>query len=261
MFMSVKVDGFVPYLGTYGEKFNPAERPLTDQELNEIKARVKGKVLAKLSELNEIAKELSQIPNIKEAFELAQQLEELKTRREELKTTSEELKEKREELKTRYEEANIRLEAAKIKIEEGRKGAEEGRAMQRAGLTKIFYTIFKGKNDPAAKDLPAEVIERLFQTYLADGSLSIEKSPEGPLPRINTMKSVTQYLADHPNVISCDFRPFKKEMYDAKTFAEYLKTSSVKAIAIKKCVSEETKASLAEAVAARNGTLKVQYFD
>ena len=155
---------------------------------------------------------------------------------------------------TKITVADTKIAAADTKI-----AAADTKIAQ--GMTEMFYTIFKGKTDPASKDLPAQEINRLFQAYLADGSFSAGSSPEGEAYcRINSMRPVTKYLKDHPNVALCDFRPFKAEIYDIPTLAEYLKHSKVKGIALKKSVSEEAKASLAAAVVARNGGLKVQYF-
>ena len=145
----------------------------------------------------------------------------------------------------------------------------EGRAMQVSAqnklqkvakdrqniLTKQFYSIFNGK-----QQLPIEDIDVLFNTYLADCSLSVEKSSSGAsYSKINSMRSITQYLDDHPNVKICDLRPFKTEICDIPTLAEYLKHSTVKLVGIKNGIPDDAKASLAEAVAARNGGLKVQY--
>jgi hypothetical protein len=74
------------------------------------------------------------------------------------------------------------------------------------------------------------------------------------------MRAITRYLDDHSDVKACDFRAFKTEVDDIPTLAEYLKNSTVRAIAFKSGIQEEAKASLAEAVATRNGGLKVQYF-
>jgi hypothetical protein len=123
-------------------------------------------------------------------------------------------------------------------------------------LTKQFYSIFN------KQPLPLEKIDSIFKTYLADGSLTVEKSKEGiSYPRINSMTPVIRYLDDNPDVPTLDFRSFKSEVHDVKTLAVKLKNSTIRAIAIKKCIPEEAKASLADVVAIRNGTLKVQYFD
>ncbi len=62
----------------------------------------------------------------------------------------------------------------------------------------------------------------------------------------------------HSDVKTCDFRSFKSDVNDTPTLAEYLKKSTVKAIAFKNGIPEDAKASLAEAV--RKGGLKIQYF-
>ena len=124
-------------------------------------------------------------------------------------------------------------------------------------LTKMFYGIFNGK-----KKIPLEEIDTVFNTYLADASLSIEKTKEGKsFPKINSMRAVIRYLKEHQEVSSCDFSTFKTEINDVSSLAEYLKNSKVTVITLKKAIPEAAKASLAEAVAARNGGLKVQYFD
>ena len=103
-------------------------------------------------------------------------------------------------------------------------------------------------------------IDALFNTYLADRSLSVEETTEGAsYPKINSMRSITQYLDDHLNVKICELRPFKTEICDIPTLAEYLKHFTVKLAGIKNGISDDAKASLAEAVAARNGGLKAQY--
>ena len=145
-------------------------------------------------------------------------------------------------------------EADKLKQEAAREKLEIAKLKQDL-LTNKFHSIFN------KTPLPSEAVDNLFKRYLADGSLTVEKSQEGKsFPQINSMKSVTQYLTDHPDVKSCDFRVFKTAINDIPTLATYLKKSTVKAIALSSDISAEAKASLAEAVAARNGNLKVQYF-
>jgi hypothetical protein len=56
------------------------------------------------------------------------------------------------------------------------------------------------------------------------------------------MKPVKQYLNDNPKVQACDFRIFNNNIDDMSSFADYLITSTVKAIAFKNCISEEDKA-------------------
>ena len=161
---------------------------------------------------------------------------------------------------TKIAAGQAKIAAGQAKIAVGQAKIAVGQAMQDSGLTKMFYTIFKGKADPAAKDLPAQEINRLFRTYLADGSIS-SKTTSGGLayPCINSMNPITTYLDNHPKVSMCNFTAFKAEVHDVPTLAEYLKYSNIKAIAFRSSISEEAKASLAEAVAARKGSLKVQY--
>ena len=206
--------------------------PLSREEFDLVKTKLKEKLIAQLPEINETFRQIA--------------------------------------------ENNREIKRAQAMQAEGRAMQAEGRAMQAEGrkglqevakereaiakerqdiLTKQFYSIFNGK-----KPLPVEEIDTLFNTYLADRSLSVEKSSSGTsYPKINSMRSITHYLDDHPNVKICDLRPFKAEVYDIPTLAEYLKHSTVKLIGIKNGIPDDAKASLAEAVAARNGGLKVQY--
>jgi len=124
-------------------------------------------------------------------------------------------------------------------------------------LTRQFYSIFNGK-----KTISVEEINALFNKYLADGSLTVEKSNEGKsYAKLNSMRAVTRYLDDHPDVKACDFRCLKTQVQDIPALADYLKKSTIKAIAINSGIPADAKTSLAEAVAARKGGLKVQYFN
>jgi hypothetical protein len=189
---------------------------------------------------------------MEEFKELEDKSEGLRQKSEGLRQKSEELRQKREVISQGLNE----LDNLSQKLVEADKGIQKVAKNRQDRLTKQFYSIFNGK-----KELPINEIDSLFDKYLADRSLSVEKNNEGEsYPKINSMKPVSQYLTDNPNVVSCDFRSFKTEVHDIPFFADYLKTSTVKAIALKKDISDDAKASLAEAVAARNGTLKVQYF-
>jgi hypothetical protein len=128
----------------------------------------------------------------------------------------------------------------------------EAARLAKIGLTKMFYAIFNGKNP-----IPADKIDTVFNTYLSDKSLTIAE--ETSRPTINSMRAVTQYLTDHPDVKGCDFRAFKTDIKDLPTLAEFLKTSKVQAIALSSGISAEAKAKLDEAIAARNRGLRVQY--
>jgi hypothetical protein len=178
----------------------------------------------------------------------------------ELKNKSEALAKKREELDKKSEELAKRGEEAKTMQAEGRamkaaglKGLEEVAKKRQDLLTKQFYTIFN------KTPLPIEEIDTLFKTYLADGSLTTEKSPAGSYPKINSMKAVIRYLDDHPDIKTCNFLIFKTAVHDIPTLADYLKKSTIKAIGLNSGIPNDAKASLAEAVNARNGSLKVQY--
>lgn len=170
----------------------------------------------------------------------------------------------------RAAELDKEKQALSKRKEEALKGIALGRAMQasaqvkleevarerQAVLTRKFHSIFN------KTPLPSESVDSLFKKYLADGSLTVEKSQEGKsFPQINTMKSVVQYLSDYPEIKVCDFRVFKTAVYDIPALANFLKKSTVKAVALNSGIPAEAKASLADAVAARNGSLKVQYFD
>ena len=159
------------------------------------------------------------------------------------------LVEKKAALDETMKELNIRDAKANQTLENVAKKKQEL-------VTKQFYSIFHGK-----KPLPTEEIDALFNTYLAEGALSFGKSSEGvSYTKLSSMNGVVKYLNDHLDIKNCDFRVFKTDIHDIPTLAKFLKNSTVKAIALNSGIPQETKESLAEAVAARNGGLKVQYF-
>lgn len=122
-------------------------------------------------------------------------------------------------------------------------------------LIEMFYRIFH------TTPLPIEQAKPLYETYLADRSVTVEETSEGKsYLKINSMRSIIRYLNDHPTVKTCDFRAFKTEVYDIGTLAEYLKTSTTKGIALKNGIPLESKEILSKAVAARSGGLVVKYF-
>ena len=130
-------------------------------------------------------------------------------------------------------------------------------------LTKQFWSIFNGK-DP----IPQERYSEVFNTYLADRSLTVEETVDGKaFGRINSMNSVIKYLQANPLTKTCDFRHFKTEVNDVETLAEFLQTPAayaIKGVAFKKGISEIAKNQLAAAASARASTnfpLKVQYFN
>ena len=155
------------------------------------------------------------------------------------------------------------IEQADRNIEEADRGIAQSRERQRqlakeklVVLTGIFYSIFNGKNP-----IPADEVNALFETYLSDGSLTVGETSEGKsYPKINSMRAITRYIDDHPTVKMCDFRPFKTEISDIATLADYLKKSNVRAIALNSGIPTDAKTLLSEAIAARSGGLKVQYF-
>jgi hypothetical protein len=95
---------------------------------------------------------------------------------------------------------------------------------------------------------------------LATGALTFEQAEGKNYPQINSMPAVTQYLSDHPDIKICDFRVFETHATDIPILAEHLKKSQIKAVAFDTNIPDIAKASLADAVAARSGGLKVQYF-
>lgn len=163
---------------------------------------------------------------------------------------------KHAELQKTIAEADRNIAQARaIKAESQQRLIEIGKEQQ-VILTKMFQSIFNSKNR-----LPVEVIDVLFNKYLADGSLTVEETDEGKsYARVNSMRAITRYITDDNSVTMCDFRPFKGEIYDVPTLAEYLKTSRITAIAFNDGISGDAKKSLAEAVAARNGGLKIRYY-
>ena len=163
----------------------------------------------------------------------------------------------------KIEEADRKIELAKQGFrEQEQKIQQHDQKLQQIGkdlealMTQKFLRIFN-----ITKEIPAQEIDELFKKYLADGSLTIIKDLGNAYVRINSTKPIVQYLKDHPGNKVCDLRGFKREVYGLPTLADYLKDSgvSVKLIALNNGVSSEGKQSLAEAIKARNGDLKVQY--
>ena len=163
-----------------------------------------------------------------------------------------------------YEKSNQYYEKSKqldtqskeMKIEVEKERQEIAKKKQDI-LTKQFYSIFHGKNI-----LPEEKIEIIFNKYLSDQSLTVEKSIEkNNYSKLNSMTAVIKYLDDNPNIKMIDFRIIKTEINDIPTLAEYLSKSNIKGVAINSGISIEAKTSLNKAVEARNGGLKVQYFN
>ena len=153
-------------------------------------------------------------------------------------------------------------EAARLKESAEKKLAQAEKEGLDA-LTKQFWSIFNGK-DP----IPQERYSEVFNTYLADRSLTVEETvDEKAFGRINSMNSVIKYLQANPLTKTCDFRHFKTEINDVETLAEFLQTPAayaIKGVAFKKGISEIAKNQLAAAASARASTdflLKVQYFD
>ena len=226
--MTAKVGGgFAPVPGVKSQ-----QEGISNEEFDLLKVKLKEALVAKLPELNEISRQIAENNKKIKAAQVMQV-----------------------EGRAMQASASQKLELAEKGLQEVAKEREAITKERQNILTKQFYSIFNGK-----KSLPVEEIDTLFNAYLADRSLSVEKSSSGTsYPKINSMRSITQYLDKHPNIKICDLRPFKTEICDIPTLAEYLKHSTVKLVGIKDGISDDAKASLAEAVAARNGGLKVQY--
>jgi hypothetical protein len=141
------------------------------------------------------------------------------------------------------------------KIAEGDRKIAEGQRGQKIALVTIFYRIFYGNKKP----VPAGQIDSLFSTYLADGSISFEKSKD--CFKLGSMKGVISYLKSHPEIKQCNFSVFKTEIYDIPTLSEYLVQNSctVKAIGIKRNIPKDAEESLARVIIKRPD-FKVQYF-
>ena len=165
-----------------------------------------------------------------------------------------ELNKKISEAQQNAEEAQREIEEADRTIEESDRKIQAGLRIQRESLTKLFFSIFYGSKQA----VPADQMDELFNTYLADRSISYEEGKR--CFKINSMKNIVNYLVAHADVKQCDFRTFKSEVNDISTLAEHLKNSTVKAIAINNGISAEARTKLEDAVTSRKGGLKVQYF-
>jgi hypothetical protein len=141
-------------------------------------------------------------------------------------------------------EKNIDLKLQQLAIEE------------KNFITRAFYTTFYGK-----KPVPTEQIDTIFSTYLADGAISIDKAKNSL--KVNSMKPFIRYIDEHKeNIKLLNFKPYKTEVYDAKTLADYVAQSScsIRIIGFNHNIPNTTKEALEEAAKARPG-LKIQYFD
>ena len=139
-----------------------------------------------------------------------------------------------EEAQREIEEARCKIKEADRTIEESDRKIQAGLRIQRESLTKLLLGIFYGK-----QPVPADQMDELFNTYLADGSISYEEGKR--CFKINSMKNIVNYLVAHADVKQCDFRTFKSEVNDISTLAEHLKNSTVKAIAINNGISAEAR--------------------
>jgi hypothetical protein len=165
------------------------------------------------------------------------------------------LKKEEKEIDQRIQEIDQKITASKLRQAAAEQKIKKIENDKKNLIVKAFYGIFNGKNP-----LPREEVDTIFQKYLSDGSISLEKGPETCIIKLNSMKAVTHYLDDHPNVKICNFRPF--EAHDIKTLAEYLAQSScqVTGIGISRNISIEEKESLDKAMQ-RRPSLKVTYLN
>jgi myosin heavy subunit len=191
----------------------------------------------------------------KRSSELTERRSELTERRSELTEKRSELTERRSELTERRSELTEKRSELEQKGNELNKTLNDLNLKRQELVVKQFYSIFHGK-----KPVPPEEISILFQTYLAQKALTFEQAEGKNYPQINSMPAVTKYLTDRSDIKSCDFRVFETHVTGIPILAEYLKKSSIKAVAFNENIPSSAKADLAEAVAARKGGLKVQYF-
>lgn len=160
-----------------------------------------------------------------------------------------ELAKRREEIANEKAEiAKNRAKAAAMKTE-----AREGKLQI---ICKVFYSIF-----PNAKSFSVENFDQIFKKYLLDQSI-IADTTEGVKFKIISMNSIISFLTEYKDTKACDFRGFRNEINDVKSLVDYLSgPTNVKAIALSKSVSEETKALFQNLASSKKGTLKIQYFD
>jgi hypothetical protein len=150
--------------------------------------------------------------------------------------------------------AQEKIEIGEAQIDAGEQMIAESKRRLQNIICKRFFKIFNPKGE-----LTAEQIDALSKKYLLDQSFSAEGEPGKSFIRINSTLLIIQYLTDNPTTKVCDLRSFKGEVNDLPALADFLKTSSLKLIAVNKAIPEAGKQKLAEAVAARNGGLKIQW--
>lgn len=143
---------------------------------------------------------------------------------------------------------------------DAKKAPHEQRLKENRAAT--FYQIFYGLKSV----IPAEKIDEVYQKYMADNPVTTidMESASGTTAvfRLTSMKGVVQYLTDHPEIKQLDFRTFKGEIGDMKTLTEYLALNncSIRAIALKECLSVADKEAFKTAATVRQGALQVKYF-
>jgi len=258
-------------------------RPLTEEELNGL-LKAHKEQHGEFYDKNILPLIQQQQENVNKMRELTNKRVELVNKRDDLVNKRDDLSNKKDELVKRSEELNKqegfldktivsldkKIETLAKQGEESDKRIAEGTAMQMEAekklqeiaqkrldaLTQQFIGIFD------KTPLSADETKAQFNKYLAgNNSLTVEKSRDGSYAKINSMGAVFNYLKDHPNIKSLDFRSFKTAVDDISTLATYLKTSTtVIGVAFKDAISKDAKKDLDEAVAARDGKLKVKYF-
>ena len=146
-------------------------------------------------------------------------------------------------------------------------------------IVRKFLDIFNIKISPKIKDL-RELVPSIFNKYIGRESHSIQiKQVEGiSRLEINSMEPIINYIEDHPEIKSCNFRRGKfnrrdfsftgngrSSIGDIATLAKYLKTPlcEISALVFNMILPKEDKEHLEEAVLARKNSdrlLRVHYY-
>ena len=222
--------------------------PISPEEYPEIRDGIAKIVFEHLPEINRC---------IERKQELAAKKQELGAKKQELGAKKQELGAKKQVLAAQIAKKDEIIAQADATLANIDQKLDKVAKAKQDMLTKLFFGIFNGT------PCPAEEVDRLFDTHLRQSqSLVLEKSPAGKsIPKLKSMTAITSYLDGHPNVNSCNFKHLQGEVHDIPTFVEYLKkpTCNVKQITISHNIPKESKLKLDEAVAAKNGTLRVQY--
>jgi hypothetical protein len=187
-----------------------------------------------------------------------------------LNARAKDLAEERKQIGQTLEALAIEKEEADKKIAGAQAMKAEAQAMKAKGDA-ILAEVAKQRLDALTQQfigifdktpLSADEINAQYHKYLAGNNhLTVEKAEDGSYSKINSMGAVIHYLKDHPNTKFLDFRSFKAAVEDVSTLSNYLKTAlTVTVVGFKECISNDSKKDLDQAVAVRDGTLKVRYF-